>query len=104
MCQLPYLGEKDPAPGAGPSPSGGLLGGRYRNLLAHLVVGEREVTRGEVAAGLRVEQRLLDGAHLLALPAARVEAARLRRPRRARHVAAEDLARALEAGSRHGIR
>src|SRR3954451_21628851 len=70
--------------------SAGLLDGR-RNALGDLAVGEREVARRHVPARLRVEQRLLDGAHLLALPAARVEAAGGRRIRRARHVAAEDL-------------
>src|SRR4051812_1595211 len=76
----------------------GLFRSRDRHPLAHLVVRQREVTRGEVAPRLRVEQGLLDGAHLLALPAARVEAARRRRPRRARHVAAEDLPAALKPG------
>src|SRR3954468_24022093 len=50
--------------------SAGLLG-RDRDALGDLSVGQREVTRRHVAAGLLVEQRLLDGAHLLALPAAR---------------------------------
>src|SRR3954447_3783106 len=53
-----------------------------------------------VAAELRLEQRLLDGADLLALPAARVETARRRRVGRAGHVAAEDLALAPRAGAR----
>src|SRR5947199_3089845 len=105
MCQLPYLGEKDPALGRHPEALGGGLrgglGGCYGHALAHLVVGQREVTCGEVATGLWVEQRLLDRAYLLALPAARVEAAGLWRPRRARHVAAEDLPLALKSRLRH---
>src|SRR3954467_478753 len=53
--------------------STGLLGGR-RHALRHLSVREREMARCDVASGLLAEQRLLDRAHLLALPAARVEA------------------------------
>src|SRR3954451_22483921 len=68
--------------------STGLLGGR-RHALRPLSVREREVTRRDVASGLLAEQRLLDRAHLLALPAARVEATRRGRVGRARHVAAE---------------
>src|SRR4051812_16566269 len=76
--------------------SAGLLGGR-RYALGHLSVGEREVARRHVPARLLVEQRLLDGAHLLALPTARMESAGGRRVGRARHVAAEHLAPALPA-------
>src|SRR3954471_6271516 len=104
MCQLPHLGEKDPAPAGLPGPLWGLVDSRNGHPLAHLVVAEREVARGEVAAGLAIEQRLLHRAHLLALPAARVEAARLWRAGRSRHVAAEDLPAAREPRSRdrHG--
>src|SRR4051812_49126212 len=89
-----------PAPRAARA-STGLLGHGDRNALAQLLVREREVARGDVAAGLLVEHRLLDRAHLLALPAARVEPARGRRVRRARHVAAEYLTAALSARARH---
>src|SRR4051812_33037911 len=65
---------------------------------AHLGVAEREMAGGLVTARLRLKQRLLDGAHLLALPAAGVEAARRRRGGGAGHVAAEDLALAPRAG------
>src|SRR3954453_7113025 len=112
MCQLPHLGETDPASarrwGHGGSwgpraarASTRLLGDADRNALAQFLVREREVARRDVAAGLLVEHRLLDGAHLLALPAARVEPARRRRVRRARHVAAEYLTAALSARARH---
>src|SRR4051794_27766740 len=67
----------------------------HGDALGDLTVGEREVACRHVAARLLVEQRLLDRAHLLALPAASVEAAGGRRVGRARHVAAEDLPRAL---------
>src|SRR4051794_7420261 len=59
-----------------PSSAGCLLGRRDRHALAQFLVGQREVTGRAVAAGLLVEQRLLDRAHLLALPAARVETTR----------------------------
>src|SRR3954468_22854388 len=71
-----------------------------RDSLAEVLVAEREVAGRLVAAELRLEQRLLDGADLLALPAARVETARRRRVGRAGHVAAEDLALAPRAGAR----
>src|SRR3954451_17452854 len=75
-----------------PQATSASLLGRDRNPLRDLSVGEREVARRDVAARLRIEQRLLDRAHLLALPAACVEAAGGGRVGRARHVAAEDLA------------
>src|SRR4051794_40440144 len=70
----------------------GHAGSRPGDALAKLGVAEREVTGGEVAADLRLEQRLLDAADLRALPAARVEATSRWRRGRARHVATEDLA------------
>src|SRR3954469_9053145 len=106
MCQLPHLGETDPAharkrghadfeaPRAARR-STRALGHGDRNALAQLLVREREMARRDVAAGLLAEPRLSDLAPLLAFPAAGGEPARGRRVRRARHVAAEYLTAAL---------
>src|SRR3954451_15608080 len=83
--------------------AGGRGAGRDYSL-TQVLVAQREVAGGLVAADLRLEQRLLHGADLLVLPAARVEAARGRRRRRAGHVAAEDLPLAARARPRDRYR
>src|SRR3954452_101298 len=56
--------------------------------LSGLFLGQREVAGGEVSGPLALQRRLVLGAYLLHLGAARVEAAGRRRVRRTRHVAA----------------
>src|SRR3954454_21481399 len=64
--------------------------GASARALGCLFQRQREVAGGEVALTLRLEQRLLLGADLLHLRAARVETACRRRVGRARHVAARN--------------
>src|SRR4051812_7461749 len=103
-CQQPLSGTKPlqevvhapTAPGTRDLPRTGDSARLSGRTLGYFGVGEREVASGHVSAVFRLQERLLDRAHLLAFGATGVEPAGGRRIGRAGDVAAQDTALALQ--------